>query len=363
MSTPMIEVPYGTVTGQYVLVTHDSEDEDLTPDVQPLNGTVTLTPTVPAGRIDGVLAQIAPITLRIFGGQIVDDEDQPGARILATDVDMGVGEWAWKATYKFESGLRLNPVTFKVATGETVSLTDGVIPVDPVPVQIVAGASAYDLAVQQGYVGTLDEWLASLKGRDGTDLGEGADGMSAYELAVQEGFAGSLSAWLDSLQGEPGTDGADGDDGTPGPSAYDLAVANGFVGTVEEWLDSLKGEQGIAGGSGIDTGWVDVSSGLINGTNATLHIRRVGPTVHWRFTNFQPGSADVFYTPPEWARAVNDTGTSHGVYYPQSIPGEAQVEVRPNGNLARPAVAGATAQTWWESGYYILPVGVPDPPS
>ena len=62
MSTPMIEVPYGTVTGQYVLVTHDSEDEDLTPDVQPLNGTVTLTPTVPAGRIGGVLAQIAPIT-------------------------------------------------------------------------------------------------------------------------------------------------------------------------------------------------------------------------------------------------------------------------------------------------------------
>ena len=363
MSTPMIEVPYGTVTGQYVLVTHDSEDEDLTPDVQPLNGTVTLTPTVPAGRIDGVLAQIAPITLRIFGGQIVDDEEQPGARILATDTDLGVGEWAWKATYKFESGLRLNPVTFKVATGETVSLTDGLIPVDPVPVQIVAGASAYDLAVQQGYAGTLDEWLASLKGRDGTDLGEGADGMSAYELAVQEGFTGSLSAWLESLQGAPGANGADGDDGTPGPSAYDLAVANGFVGTVDDWLDSLKGEQGIAGGSGIDTGWVNVSSDLINGTNATMHIRRVGPTVHWRLTNFQPGSADVFYTPPEWARAVNDTGTAHGVYYPQSIPGEAQVEVRPNGNLARLAAAGPTAATWWESGYYILPVGVPDPPS
>ena len=363
MSTPMIEVPYGTVTGQYVLVTHDSEDEDLTPDVQPLNGTVTLTPTVPAGRIDGVLAQIAPITLRIFGGQIVDDEDQPGARILATDTDLGVGEWAWKATYKFESGLRLNPVTFKVATGETVSLTDGLIPVDPVPVQIVAGASAYDLAVQQGYVGTLDEWLASLKGRDGTDLGEGADGMSAYELAVQEGFTGSLSAWLDSLQGEPGTDGADGDDGTPGPSAYDLAVANGFVGTVDEWLDSLKGEQGIAGGSGIDTGWVNVSSDLINGANATMHIRRVGPIVHWRFTNFQPGGADVFYTPPAWARATNDSGTTYPIYYPQSIPGDNQVEIRPNGDLARNRNGGTTAGTWWETGYYVLPPGVPDPPA
>lgn len=363
MSTPTFTPPYGTVTGQYVIVTHDSADEDLTPDVQPLTGAVTLTPTVPAGRIDGVLAQIAPVTLRIFGGQIVDDADQPGARILATDVDMGVGEWAWKATYNFDSGLRLKSTTFKVATGSTVSLTDGLVPVDPVPVQIVAGASAYDLAVQQGYVGTLDEWLASLKGRDGTDLGEGADGMSAYELAVQDGFTGSLSAWLDSLRGAPGEDGADGDDGTPGPSAYDLAVANGYTGTVDEWLDSLKGEQGVAGGSGIDAGWVNVSSNLVNGANATMHIRRVGPTVHWRFNNFQPGSADVFYTPPEWARAVNDTGTSHPVYYSQSIAGDSQVKVLANGSLSRDRSHGPTAATWWESGHYLLPPGVPDPPA
>lgn len=363
MSTPMLELPFGTVTGQYVTVSYDSSDVDLFPDVQPITGTVTLTPTVPAGRIDGVLAQIEPIPLRIFGGQIVDDDDEPGVRVLATDTDLGVGEWAWRATFSLDSGLRLRPVDFLVPAGATVSLTDGLIPVDAVPVQIVSGLSAYELAVQQGYQGTLDEWLASLKGKDGTDLGGGADGLSAYELAVQAGFTGSLSAWLDSLKGEPGTDGAPGSDGTPGPSAYDLALADGFVGTLDEWLASLKGEQGLQGGSGIDTEWINVSSDLLNGTNATLHIRRVGPIVHWRLHNFRPGSADVFYTPPAWARATNDSDTTYPIYYPQSIPGENQVEVRPNGDLARNRNGGVTAGTWWETGYYVLPPGTPDPPA
>ena len=32
----------------------------------------------------------------------------------------------------------------------------------------VVGYSAYEIAVQNGYVGTEEEWVASLKGRDGT---------------------------------------------------------------------------------------------------------------------------------------------------------------------------------------------------
>lgn len=35
---------------------------------------------------------------------------------------------------------------------------------------------------------------------------EAKDGASAYELAVQEGFSGSLDDWLASLKGEPGKD-------------------------------------------------------------------------------------------------------------------------------------------------------------
>ena len=46
------------------------------------------------------------------------------------------------------------------------------------------------------------------------------NGLSAYELAVQQGFSGSLDDWLLSLQGK---------------SAYQLAVDNGYSGSEKDW--------------------------------------------------------------------------------------------------------------------------------
>lgn len=66
------------------------------------------------------------------------------------------------------------------------------------------GKSAYELAVEKGYQGTLEEWLASLNGSTGQD------GKSAYELAVEKGYQGSLDEWLASLKGNAGDKGDDG---------------------------------------------------------------------------------------------------------------------------------------------------------
>lgn len=50
------------------------------------------------------------------------------------------------------------------------------------------GYSAYEIAVQNGFEGTEEEWLASLKG----DTGEtGPQGKSAYQVAVDNGFEGT----------------------------------------------------------------------------------------------------------------------------------------------------------------------------
>ena len=46
--------------------------------------------------------------------------------------------------------------------------------------------------------------------------GNGENGLSAYELAVQEGFTGTLAEWLISLKGTDGKDGANGIDGVDG---------------------------------------------------------------------------------------------------------------------------------------------------
>ena len=139
------------------------------------------------------------------------------------------------------------------------------------------GKSAYQIATENGFIGTEEEWLESLKGIDGKDGADGApgqdgidgkngadghdgvngiDGKSAYEIAVANGFTGTEVEWLESLKGSDGRDGADGlpgkdgidgepgVNGTDGKSAYIIAVEHGFTGTETEWLASLKGADG-----------------------------------------------------------------------------------------------------------------------
>lgn len=60
-----------------------------------------------------------------------------------------------------------------------------------------------------------------LEGLDGID---GVDGASAYEVAVANGFVGTQEEWLDSLIGN---------------SAYEDWVANGGVGTFQDFLDEI----------------------------------------------------------------------------------------------------------------------------
>ena len=82
------------------------------------------------------------------------------------------------------------------------------------------------------------------------EAGHGADGKSAYEIAVEHGYVGTETEWLASLHGADGqngrngTNGRNGADGADGKSAYQVAVDNGYVGTEAEWLASLKGEPG-----------------------------------------------------------------------------------------------------------------------
>ena len=70
------------------------------------------------------------------------------------------------------------------------------------------------------------------------------DGKSAYEIAVDNGFVGTEQEWLESLKGEYAGQGL---------SAYEIAVKNGFEGTETQWLESLKGEKGDAVDDGFET--------------------------------------------------------------------------------------------------------------
>lgn len=88
--------------------------------------------------------------------------------------------------------------------------------IDGAVIEGVPGDSAYEVAVDNGFVGTEAEWLASLEGTDGTNGtngtngATGATGLSAYQVAVNNGFVGNEAAWLASLEGADGTNGTNG---------------------------------------------------------------------------------------------------------------------------------------------------------
>jgi hypothetical protein len=67
---------------------------------------------------------------------------------------------------------------------------------------------------------------------------KGKDGKSAFQLAKDDGFTGTFNEWLLSLRGPEGK------------NPFDMAQAGGFTGTQEEWLASLVGPQGAPGPQG-----------------------------------------------------------------------------------------------------------------
>lgn len=102
------------------------------------------------------------------------------------------------------------------------------------------GKSAFEIAVEHGFVGTETEWLESLKGVDGKDGVNGKDGCDGRNGV--DGLPGK-----DGKNGADGLPGRDGIDGIDGKSAYIIAVEHGFSGTENEWLQSLKGADGKDG--------------------------------------------------------------------------------------------------------------------
>ena len=86
-------------------------------------------------------------------------------------------------------------------------------------------------------------------GKDGKDGRDGLDGKSAYDLAVDAGFEGSLEDWLLSLIGPQGEKGETGPQGIQGPKGD--TGEQGPQG--EQGIQGEKGEQGEQGEKG-DTG-------------------------------------------------------------------------------------------------------------
>ncbi len=97
------------------------------------------------------------------------------------------------------------------------------------------GESAYEIWLSEGNVGTVQQFLDSLKGE------KGDDGLSAFEIWVDLGNSETEQDFIESLKGA---------DGEAGKSAYQIWLDEGNTGTEQDFLDSLKGPSGTDGTSG-----------------------------------------------------------------------------------------------------------------
>ena len=133
--------------------------------------------------------------------------------------------------------------------------------------ETVVELRAHDEVKQGGYPISA-AGVAGTDGVDGTNGLDGAPGMSAYQLAVSQGFVGTMTDWLLSLigpQGPAGVDGTNGVDGADGEMPVPV-----WNGTELEWQDSagtqlaapadLVGPQGPIGPAGADGSQVNFAT-------------------------------------------------------------------------------------------------------
>lgn len=106
---------------------------------------------------------------------------------------------------------------------------------------IITGLITEGQGVEITGSGTLtDPYVVNATG----DGSQGPPGKSAYEVAVDNGFVGTEPQWLASLKGDPGADGEDGEAGADGKSAYQIWLDEGNTGSEQDFLDSLVGPAG-----------------------------------------------------------------------------------------------------------------------
>jgi len=96
------------------------------------------------------------------------------------------------------------------------------------------GKSAYQVALDEGFVGTESAWVLSLKGPSGLQGPIGETGVQGVQgVAGVDGVDGN-----NGVDGNAGADGVDGDDGL---SSYQVWLGLGNSGTQEQFIQSLKG--------------------------------------------------------------------------------------------------------------------------
>lgn len=176
----------------------------------PAAGTVTFRPNVAAVVVPGYGRTFSGAgTYRLNNqGVLVDGDSNPGVRLLCNDIDgTNPAGWLWLVTIEIVGAPARSFYTHLSVDQEEADVST-IQQLDPGRPEYVAVIGPRGLPGTPGTPGTPG--APGADGEDGDDGTDGAPGRSAYQLAQDQGFSGTLTEWLASLVGPPGEDGSDG---------------------------------------------------------------------------------------------------------------------------------------------------------
>ena len=199
------------------------------------------------------------------------------------------------------------------------------------------GKSAYEIAVSQGFEGTQQEWLTSLRGEKGDPGEQGPTGPKG-----EKGDPGVQG--ITGPQGEKGDQGPTGPQGEPGKTAYAYAQEAGYEGTEAEFAEKLASE------------------------SSCIHIGTDAPTDEninvWIDTDAEPeqppvnpGGSSVVVTQSDWNAAEGEPGhvlnrTHYSTYEEVQLLNNATVAGDGSSMFDFPIVAGQTYKVNWNGTSY-----------
>lgn len=192
---------YGTVVGTFAAVVGDTDDSDA-PDIVYLGGSVTFTPAVAVA----VAAETTPpltlvrqtVVCPLVDGVLHGPDNEVGVHLLASD-SPGVNPTGvlWRASFALELVTSQPPAFyFELPGGSTLDLAT-LVPISEQPGVVIQVSEATRIAAEAAAAAAAQSAIDAANAAGGS-------GASAYEIAVLNGFVGDEAAWLASLEGADG---------------------------------------------------------------------------------------------------------------------------------------------------------------
>ncbi|MFK8377570.1 hypothetical protein [Capnocytophaga canimorsus] len=162
-----------------------------------------------------------------------------------------------------------------------------------------SSVTAYQIAVENGFQGTVQQWLESLKGEKGENGAPGTNGVmgkSAYQIAVDNGFVGDESAWLQSLKGERGEAGMQGPPGEVGPAGMGAAGADGLNGSQIYWVNTVDELNNLYGSRPIVGHHAPYDYAIVKSTMELYSLKNTGSNYQIELIGSLKGTTDVDFS-------------------------------------------------------------------